>query len=73
MGQRQADLAQAEKTKTYKQSGQHNLSSQNYPLSFFKWCQAPAPSALITPTLKALANADCCHSKPHSAKNSMGT
>lgn len=36
MGQRQADLAQAEKTKTYKQSGQHNLSLQNYPLSFFK-------------------------------------
>lgn len=36
MGQRQADLAQAEKTKTYKQSGQYNLSSQNYPLSFLR-------------------------------------
>lgn len=36
MGQRQADLAQAGKTKTYKQSGQHNLSLQNYPLIFFK-------------------------------------
>lgn len=35
MGQMQADLAQARKTKTYKQSGQRNLSLQNYPLISF--------------------------------------
>lgn len=53
MGQKQADLAQAGKTKTYKQSGQHNLSLQNYPLIFFEIMPSTCPERTHNPYAKS--------------------